>query len=1597
VTAEDFRKEFGFRGVEFGNWAASDERQQHVNKAYDALRDLSNVLGIPPDAVSLNGTLGLAFGARGQGGAAAHYESSKLVINITKLRGPGSVAHEWGHALDHYFGELNRPDAYKGKARGASGWYDLGRYTGEPQQRFSKTGVTTEMRLPNIRPEMARAFDRLMSALFQRDRTKAEAVREAELRVENLQHKIKEQTARLDAAKAKESPDKKFIKDMTEYIADLKMRADAAGRRLTELTGDKPPATGYGKVETSFYKEAQKLSGKSGDYWKRPTEMFARSFESYIFDRLGKQSDYLVHGVEGDRYASDKYKGNPYPAGPEREAINAAYNHLFDTMEHKPGDKGTMLFSRDKPAGSRPAPRETEPVEEPPKRPTSGFKSKGFSSDRDLEDLTREDKAPESPAREQNLARFMEGSKVVNEDGSPKVVYHGTNLTFDKFEKHWIGATTDGGHYGRGFYFSTDPDTASLYAKKRGDSGSQVMPVHLSIKDPFVVDFSSHEAASQTRMRAKEAGAELNAWGAAKSADQFTEAVKQAGYDGVKIVGKYEGEPDEWVAFEPEQIKSATGNRGTFDKRDPNIFASPVQQARPTPSTPRIPVAPIRGKEAKPINEIMMDVTRGVGQRVATAKMPKGAGGYYDPRSSFTTIKFAGNLDTTAHELAHALDDKFGIVADWAHQPTSPFDAELQPFAEHGSIETTGPRSTPLYVRAEGVAEWLRAWMVNPQAAEAAAPQFAQHALGKLPKETLKALKQFSDDIRSFAGSTAHSKIMANVQWEAPETGMTDWMTGGKAKNGPGFRLTWADTAKAELLDRLHPFMKAMRYVRNERGLDSKPLPKDDPELLARLYMGMHAKMDSIFEKGMIDSQGNRVTQGGIEWLMEPLDKKNLDTELKEVASFMIAQRTLEKAKQLGKGRVSGIGAGLESDVDVAMQRLADLHATDPAKLKRIEEAADRYRQWADANLKYLLDKGRISVEQYDGIKQNNEYYVAMQRILEVAPGEELVTLIPKSAGGSKLGSAKQPIQAFEGSTRTIKNPYSSLMDATYRAVREADRNEVMKLFRDLLVSDRQMYQGQQEDLASVGRRAQEGEKETIPVYVNGEKEIWQFHPDVYKALKAVDDTAMQLPKFLEVLTWPGRIMRVGITKMPPFALRNLIRDAFQRTVVSTNGSKPWDSLKRFTEKEKDTLSLAGGDQAGHYYRDDRDYQKAMKQAMKELMNQRNVIVAAPGKLGSAYSDIIEAGERQGRLAEYRRAFAKAKKDGLDDYNASLRAAGEARELLDFSIAGNTMRVINRFVPFTNAAIQGLRIAGKRFMENPVAVGARWFAWVATPTLLNYFWNQAHGDIDEYRELPAYQRDLFWNTKIGPDLWLALPKPFEMGAAATSIERMLDSAMGNERAFEGHWRSLANSFLPVDEQALFGPLQSAGAAIANYDFFRDRPIVPRHEENLELNLRRTDRASRLGQVLQRAVGVDARKLDFLVESQLGYMGKWATATSDIGRKDRQGFSASSTGVLRSDPVESALDVKWIHDKAVERGALGTKEWKRFQEVKNEYHKAEGADAREAQGRKVRAAARKLRREWERHPPRPDAEKKLRRKRLLEGAPDPVLDAMGMAE
>lgn len=101
IDIRKFLDEFSLKGVEFGNWLGQGERYDHLLSAGAAINELSKLVG---KNVGFDGNVGIAFGARGVKGAAAHFECVENMINLTKRSGAGTLAHEYGHAIDFNIG-----------------------------------------------------------------------------------------------------------------------------------------------------------------------------------------------------------------------------------------------------------------------------------------------------------------------------------------------------------------------------------------------------------------------------------------------------------------------------------------------------------------------------------------------------------------------------------------------------------------------------------------------------------------------------------------------------------------------------------------------------------------------------------------------------------------------------------------------------------------------------------------------------------------------------------------------------------------------------------------------------------------------------------------------------------------------------------------------------------------------------------------------------------------------------------------------------------------------------------------------------------------------------------------------------------------------------------------------------------------------------------------------------------------------------------------------------------------------------------------------------------------------------------------------------
>ena len=351
VSGQDYLDTFGFRGGEFGNWLNEKDRQVSLNYGFDALKDLADALQIADGDISLGGNLSIAFGARGQGlsGAAAHYEPERHVINLTKMKGAGSLAHEWFHALDDYVGgyqekmatdnQRNLPEATKAAVRKL---ITTMQYRDATQE---ETDLEASKRYEQARrsvtyqvDEMFRWVEKLESGRLTEDETKYFARKPTMENAQKYHALLNRLLDTGDAAVIEELSD--FRKGIYGRVIPKENR-EAIGYRLFPLKPDANKNVQKMRQYTDFYTNSRRFNDlyqKDGDYWDSTVEMAARAFACYVADKTGANNDYLsAHSDSAVGFDVAKNGDltviKAFPEGQERTDINAAFEQLIAALK----------------------------------------------------------------------------------------------------------------------------------------------------------------------------------------------------------------------------------------------------------------------------------------------------------------------------------------------------------------------------------------------------------------------------------------------------------------------------------------------------------------------------------------------------------------------------------------------------------------------------------------------------------------------------------------------------------------------------------------------------------------------------------------------------------------------------------------------------------------------------------------------------------------------------------------------------------------------------------------------------------------------------------------------------------------------------------------------------------------------------------------------------------------------------------------------------------------------------------------------------------------------------------------------------------------
>ena len=273
--------------------------------------------------------------------------------------------------------------------------------------------------------------------------------------------------------------------------------------------------------------------------------------------------------------------------------------------------------------------------------------------------LAVEKKQTDTPA----FKEWFGNSKVVNDKGEPLVVYHGTPKGgFSSFDSFRIGTNT--GTPSEGFYFTENKRNAETYSGKKdevvinqeafdeGDKTAGIYSAYLSLKNPLEVDFEGRNWDGM--------GADGTYDRDAEGMNDYVNMAKERGHDGLiaknlSDEGRF-GQGYNWgeityVAFSPTQVKSATGNVGTFDPKNPDIRFS---AAKPSPESVAVAEDVIKNVFAR-IDTILGKGTVSVG---------------FKPSASIIDALSTNIKQKALGEHGLSLSDKFEVAGLYQHTHT---------------------------------------------------------------------------------------------------------------------------------------------------------------------------------------------------------------------------------------------------------------------------------------------------------------------------------------------------------------------------------------------------------------------------------------------------------------------------------------------------------------------------------------------------------------------------------------------------------------------------------------------------------------------------------------------------------------------------------------------------------------------------------------------------------------------------------------------------------------------------------------------------------------------------------------------------------------
>ena len=856
-------------------------------------------------------------------------------------------------------------------------------------------------------------------------------------------------------------------------------------------------------------------------------------------------------------------------------------------------------------------------------------------------------------------------------------------------------------------------------------------------------------------------------------------------------------------------------------------------------------------------------------------------------------MRHASDLRVLTHELGHHLDKMFDFSGSTMYQhefEAIPYVAELM---------RGDPNIAEEKIRKEGVAEFIRYYLVDPLAAQSYAPTFYEYfedVLAGVP-DIQDFLKDMRAMIRQYSAQSSREKIAAFHDPEVPRR--------------RSFREVMASAYSAVVNERAAVTM----FVDAVTGghID----PKRHPEYLMKLADGSHGRAHMFITQGQYvatDSPDRPWKKVGpsLNEIQAPISAMGEEV-LEDFTYYWVAKR----AQELDN---NGVQSGLDKEVyedfieEIENGELAGFFA----------ERLVKVIEFTRFNLDQLHSAGLLSDEIMDDIEKNHQFYAPFYRIRDDRPSGG------RGYSGASTMNQGRGIKRIKGADLPIANVWESLVKQTYAFTSMAARNRAALALVDVskdfegtgfyfdkvanpveyvrpfnlsledfaqtvmgalgVYSDKLLQQLEEMDYEKlVGKLFQNtglgnAGKNLATVWRSGKPEFYEFADrELFEAMLHL--SGEQTTAFGKIARKAANVMRVGHTVNAAFALRNFWRDQFASGIFSDNNYRPFiDGIRGAIQilgkgEYWEQWMLSGGAMAT-FDSYDADYMgKSLKGMVRKTMLQRIGTAVNP----LTYLQIIPSiSEYATNIGEFMRAMESGK--------GWVAAAVASRDItVDHRRHGSKTQAPRDAIPFFNSTIQG---HDKLFRALGAGPGSkkegdksrlgrtilRALMYITLPTIGLYLMNRNN---KWYHELPPWRKDLFWNFPVGPEGkdFIMLPKPFLPGFIfGTMVERYLTYAdLQDKKAFDGWAKQMRGIATP---NLSIWPIELMYELKANKNFFTGAPIVPQRELHLPADSQYGPYTSETAKAAGRVLGVAPRAIDHSINKVTGILGKTVVAGLD---------------------------------------------------------------------------------------------------------------------